>query len=249
MKYHRYAACLFAFLASLAGFAVTTPTDEGVPLAIDVRSKIDPKWEGVRKLKTVTHGKVYALAAVNEVENVDKLVKPLNRGALATVLRQEMGAKGFREITAGEAPEIVLTVTFGRGYLRNPHLEDVSDDVDPEGQPQVNINSAKQAMRQRMPGFERRMQNAQQEKLYITVTAWSPPVKGQKPNQLWRTVMVTDNPDGRDLNLAMPAMLAAGVGYFDRNVENDEVTIHSTMPKGTVTLGPLNVIEEAKPAK
>jgi hypothetical protein len=246
MKYHRYAACLLALLASLS--AVTTPTDEGVPLSIDVRSKIDPKWEGFRKKATVAHGKLYALVAVNEVANIDKLVKPMDRGALANVLRREMAAKGFREITAGEAPEIVVTVTFGRGYLRNPHLEDVSEDVDPEGQPQVNINSAKQAMRQRQPGFERKMQSAQLEKLYIAVTAWSPPVKGQKANQLWRTVMVTDNPDGRDLNQAMPAMLAAGVGYFDRNVPDDEVTIHATMPKGTVTIGPLEVIED-KPGK
>ena len=249
MKYHRSAAALLAFLAALAGFAATAPSDEGVPLSIDVRSKIARKWEGVRKQAAVAHGKLYGLAAVNEIESPDKLVKPVDRGALATVLRREMKAKGFREIVEGEAPEIVITVSYGRGFLRNPYLEDTFADLDPDGQPQVTINSARQAMRQRQPGFERKMQNAQLEKLYISVAAWSPPVKGQKPNQLWRTVIVTDNPEGRDLNLAMPAMLAAGVGYFDRNVDGDEVTFYSTMPTGTVKLGPLNVIEEPKPGK
>jgi hypothetical protein len=248
MPHLRHAACLLALLASLSG--ATTPTDEGVPLSIDVRSKIDPKWEGFRKLATVPHGKLYLLASVKEVTVLDKLVQPVNRGALAAQLRRELSTHGFREITAGELPEIVLTVTFGRGYLHNPHLEDATEDVSPEGQPRVTINSAKQAMRQRMPGFEAKMQKAQQEKLYIAVTAWQyPAAKDQKPNLLWRTVMVTDNPDGRDLNLAMPALLAAGAGYFDRNVPDDEVTVHATMPTGTIRLGPLNVIEEARPGK
>jgi hypothetical protein len=55
--------------------------------------------------------------------------------------------------------------------------------------------------------------------------------------------MVVDNPDGRDLNLAMPAMLAAGVRYFDQDIKDDQVTINSTMPAGTVKLAPLEVIE------
>ena len=249
MKLVRAFLALASLLSGPAFAAPATPTDGGVPLNIDVRSKIDPKWEGFRKLKTVAHGKLYLLAAVNEVEVVDKLVKPLDKGALATLLRREMAAKGFREITAGETPEVVLTVAFGRGYLRNPYLDDAAEEMSPEGLPQVNVNSPKQAMRQRQPGFERKLQAAQAEKLYIAVTAWEyPAVKGRKPNLLWRTTMVTDNPAERDLNLAMPAMLAAGAGYFDRNVE-DEVTINSTMPTGTVKLGPLNVIEEPKPGK
>jgi hypothetical protein len=247
MKHHPVRLALASALCGVAAFlpATTRPSDEGVPLSIDVRSKVEAKWEGFRKLATVAHGKLYLLATVSEVEVADKLVKPLDRAALATHLRREMAAKGFREITGGETPEIVLTVVFGRGYLRNPHLDGAAEEMSPEGLPQVSINSAKQAMRQRQPGFERKRQSAQAEKLYIAVTAWQyPPVKGQKPNQLWRTVMVTDNPDTRDLNLAMPAMLAAGVGYFDRDIKDDEVTINSTMPTGTVKLGPLNVLEE-----
>jgi hypothetical protein len=44
----------------------------------------------------------------------------------------------------------------------------------------------------------------------------------------------------------MPAMLAAGVRYFDQDVKEPEVTINTTMPAGSVKLGPLNVIEEPK---
>ena len=100
-------------------------------------------------------------------------------------------------------------------------------------------------MRQREANFEEKVQKAQFEKLFITVTAWKyPEARGEKPYFFWRTVMAVDNPDGRDLNLALPAMLAAGAGYFDREIKDPEVTINSTLPTGTVKLGPLDVIEE-----
>lgn len=118
------------------------------------------------------------------------------------------------------------------------------DEVTP-GVPTATMTSPKQAMRQRGFNAEAKLQKAQFEKLYIAVTAWRyPERRGEKPYQFWRTVMATDNPDGRDLNLAMPAMLAAGVGWFDREIKEGEVTVNSTVPAGTVTIGPLNVIEE-----
>jgi hypothetical protein len=244
MKYHRYAACLFALLGSLS--AATTPTDEGVPLNIDVRSTIDPKWEGFRKFKQVPHGKVYLLASVKEVVAEQAMVKPLDEFALVALLRQELKQQGFRESAEPEKAEVVLTVTYGRGFVRNPFADDMLDTISSDP-PMVTITSAKQAMRQREPGYEGKMQKAQFEKLYIAVTAWKfPSRKGEKPNQLWRTVMVTDNPDGRDLNLAMPAMLAAGAGWFDKEIKGGEVTVNSTMPVGNVRLAPFEVIETGK---
>ena len=225
--------------------AATRPTDEGVPLNIDVRSTVDAKWEGFRKLATVAHGKLYLLAAVTEVPSAEKMIKPVDKGALAVHLRQEMSRHGFREITADQIPEVVLTVTYGRGYLRNPYLADAMLDDATTGVPTATITSPKQGMRMREFDAEGKLQKAQFEKLYVAVTAWQYPAKpGDKPSQLWRTVMVTDNPDGRDLNLALPALFAAGVGWFDRDIKEGEVTVKSTMPTGTVKLGPLNVIEE-----
>lgn len=244
------------FLASALGCgaaalpAATRPSDEGVPLHIDVRSTVDAKWEGFRKLANVAHGKLYLLAAVSEVPSAQPLIKPVDRRALADRLRQELAGHGFREITPQEIPQTVLTVTYGRGYLRNPYLADTMLDEDTTGVPTATITSPKQAMRMREFDAEGKLQKAQFEKLYVAVTAWQYPAKpGDKPNQLWRTVMVTDNPDGRDLNLALPAMLAAGAGWFDRDIKEGDVTVKSTMPAGSVNLGPLNVIEEARPGR
>jgi hypothetical protein len=242
-----FASVLCCVAATLP--AASQPTDEGVPLSIDVRSRIDPKWEGFRKLATVPHGKLYLLASVSEVPSAQKMVKPVDKGTLAAHLRAELARHRFREITAQEVPEVVLTVTYGRGFLRNPYLADTMFDEDTAGIPTATITSPKQMMRMREFDAEGKLQKAQFEKLYVAVTAWQYPAqRGDKPVLLWRTVMLTDNPDGRDLNLALPAMLAAGAGWFDRDIKEGEVTVKSTMPAGTVKLGPLEVIED-KPAK
>ena len=237
-------ALLILALASMPG-AEAPPSDAGVPLEIDVRSAVDQGWAGLRKRGAVTHSKRYLLAAISEVPSAEKMARPVDPGALAAHLRQELARHGFREITAQEIPEVVLTVTYGRGFLRNPHLEDAMLDDATTGVPTATITSPKQAMRQRGFNAEARLQKAQFEKLYLAVTAWKyPEARGEKPHFFWRTVMAVDNPDGRDLNLALPAMLAAGAGYFDREIKDPEVTINSTLPTGTVKLGPLDVIEE-----
>lgn len=247
MKYHPAGHAIASLLCCLAvaSPAAPAPSDGGVPLDIDVRSTVDAKWEGFRKLATVAHGRLYLLAAVTEAPSARKVIKPVDRGALAAHLRRELSRHGFREITEQEIPAVVLTVTYGRGFLRNPHLADTMLDEDTTGVPTATITSPKQAMRMREFDAEGKLQKAQFEKLYVAVTAWQYPAKpGDKPNQLWRTVMVTDNPDGRDLNLALPAMFAAGAGWFDRDIKDGEVTVKSTMPAGTVKLGPLEVLQD-----
>jgi hypothetical protein len=254
MKYHsprralsRLSLAFFALTLSLSA-AGPAPSDEGVPLDIDVRSSVDQRWDGTRKLGATAHGKVYYLAAVREAPAAEKLARPVDKEALTAQLRQEMAAHGFREIaTAEEKPDVVLTVSYGRGFLRNPYLEDAQVDDISSGTAVSTITTSKQAVRQREHGFEAKLQKAQFEKLFIAVTAWQlPATKGEKPRELWKTVMVVDNPDNRDLNLAMPAMLKAGVGYFDRHLKEPEVTVNSTVPSGTVIIGPLEVIEMGK---
>jgi hypothetical protein len=241
---------LASFLIGAACAASTAPTDEGVPLNIDIRASVDQRWDGLRKGGAIAHGKRYLLASVKEVANDVPLLRPVNEFELVRLLRAELGGHGFRETVGQERPEIVLTVNYGRGYLQNPHFDGAMVDESNTGIMTSTVISAKQAMRQREPGFEQKAQKAQFEKLYITVSAWKfPEAKGEKPHLYWRTVMVTDNPDGRDLNLALPAMLTAGARYFDQQIKDAEVTVNTTMPAGTVKLGPLNVIEEAKPKK
>jgi hypothetical protein len=258
MKYH---CSSVAFAVARVGLLViglwggtvasaATATDEGVPLHIDVRSAVDRKWEGFKKLAASPTGKLYYLALVKEIEAPEKLVRPVDQEAFAKQLRAEMNKRGFREITGEEKPEIVLTANYGRGFLKNPYTQDAMIDELTPGTPTSTVTSPKQIMQQRSFDGEGKLQRAQEEKLYVTVSAWQPPTrKGEKPNLLWRTTMVTDNPDNRDLNLAMSEMFRAGVGYFGEDIKDGEVRINTTMPTGTVKLGPLNVLEEPKPAK
>lgn len=245
MKFFRTWLAIGLGLAAPAVPAAEMPSDAGVPLSIDIRTSVDQRWRGFRKGGAVAHGKRYLLASVKEAAGAVPLVRPVNEGELLRLVRGELGKHGFQEITAAQKPEIVLTVNYGRGFLRNPHLEDAMVDDATTGVPTATITSPKQAMRQRGFNAEARLQKAQFEKLYLAVTAWKyPEARGEKPYFFWRTVMAVDNPDGRDLNLALPAMLAAGAGYFDREIKDPEVTINSTLPTGTVKLGPLDVIEE-----
>jgi hypothetical protein len=254
MKYHRLRFAVWTcFALVLSGVttsaqAAPAPSDEGVPLDIDVRSTVDQRWNGASKLGATAHGKVYYLAAVREAPAAEKLARPVDKEALTAQLRQELTAQGFREIaTAEEKPDVVLTVSYGRGFLRNPYLADAQVDDISSGTAVSTITTSKQVLLQREHGYEAKLQKAQFEKLFIAVTAWQlPATKGEKPKELWKTVMVVDNPDNRDLNLAMPAMLKAGVAYFDRDLKEPEVTINSTVPSGTVIIGPLNVIEMGK---
>ena len=258
MKPRRLPATLRLCLAGVLSFAgvmrapsaTAAPSDEGVPLHLDVRARIERKWEGFRKLPAQPAGKLYYLAQVKETPGGEKLIRPAEVPALAAQLRTELAKRGYQEIGPDQKPEVVLTVTFGRGFLRNPHMEDAMFDELTPGTPTATITSPKQMMRQHLFDAEGRLQKAQEEKLYVNISAWQFPAKaGEKPNLLWRTVVATDNPDTRDLNLAMPAMLAAGADYFDKDTPDGEVTINTTMPTGRVKLGPLEVLPDARPGK
>jgi hypothetical protein len=244
VKLPRYHTILLAVL-TVAGSAA-----DQVPVAIDVRSSVDQRWEGWRKRGPVTQGRVYLLAAVTQAPSADRLLKPVDEARLAALLRRELAAHGFREITAQEKPDVVLTVSYGRGFLKNPHLDEGTLDELTPGIPTLTVTSPKQAQRQREPGFEAKAQRAQFEKLFVTISAWRyPGERREKPHLLWRTSMLTDDPDGRDLNGALPALLAAGAGYFDRETREGEVTVNSSMPAGSVRLGPLHLIEPGPPGR
>ncbi len=236
--------------------AKTVKRSDELPLLIQVRSEVDRPFEGWRKAKLKEHGKLYAIIAISEAPSDLKLVQPVDEDNLLRILRVELTKRGFVEITPKQQPEIVLTVTYGRGLLRNPYQDDsmVNDSSDP---PVVTITGAfpTQLIRQKEKDFEEKLQNANFEKLFIRVTAWKfpekvpgvDPGKKIKPYQLWKTIIITDDPTNRDLNQFLEKMLAAGANFFDREIEKEEAEIVDTLPEGKVTVGDIKVLEDGAP--
>jgi hypothetical protein len=117
------------------------------------------------------------------------------------------------------------------------------------GPPGVTITGAQplQLFDEKANGYEQKLQKAQFEKLFIRVTAWDYPVGPKaKPRMLWKTIMVVDDPDHRDLNVVAAAMLAAGGPWFDKLHRDPEVEVHKPLPDGRVNVGPLEVREPFK---
>lgn len=233
-----------AFLLLFAASRPLAAVEPGDTLNIDVRSEVDQRWHGIHKDGAIEHGKVYAIAAIKEAPAAEPMVKPLDEARLLELLRAQLNAHGFTEVTAGQKPEIVLTILYGRGWLRNPYLkglilDEVSGDI-----PSLSIVTPDQLIRARSPGYESKLQAAQNEKLFIRVSAWKyPETKEEKPVNFWKTTMVIDDPDHRDLNTVTRELLAAGVRYFDRQIDEPEVRINSATKEGRVILAPLKVLE------
>lgn len=92
-------------------------------------------------------------------------------------------------------------------------------------------------------GYEAKLQKASTEKLYIRVTAWAYPASPKaKTKMLWKTIMVVDDPDNRDLNDVAAKMLEAGAPLFDREVDEPEVSILKLLPDGRVNVGTPEVV-------
>ena len=234
-------------------------TAESAPAAVEigVRSSVDQRWQGVRKLGPIEHGKVYLIASLNEAPSAGKLVQPVDEAGLLAQLRQVLNSRGFRESASGETPDVVLTLLYGRGHLRNPYLANIDGDIASdslvptagESLWAASVNPRLYDKRQ-WGYYEHKLMAAQKEKLFIRVTAWKfPGDRKEKPAELWKTTMVVDEPDRHDLNELYPKMLAAGAHFFDRHVKEEEVTIATPLKEGTVRLGPLNILEEGVPAK
>lgn len=101
-----------------------------------------------------------------------------------------------------------------------------------------------QLWEEKSAGYQAKLQKASYEKLYLRVTAWAYPI-GEKarPKMLWKTIMVVDDPDHRDLNAIAQKMLEAGAPYFDRDITDPEVEIIKTLPTGHVNVGGPEVVD------
>lgn len=224
---------------------------------IGVRSSVDQRWQGVRKLGPIEHGKVYLIASLKQAPSAGKLVQPVDEAGLLAQLRQTLNTHGFRESVADETPDVVLTLLYGRGHVRNPYLANIDGDISADsiaptpGESMLAAAIDPRLYDKRQWGFyEHKLLAAQKEKLFIRVTAWKfPGDRKEKPAELWKTTMVVDEPDRHDLNELYPRMLAAGVPFFDRHLKQEEVTIATPTKEGSVRLGPLNILEESVPAR
>lgn len=235
--------------------AWATTSNEDIPLTIAVRSSVDRPFQGFRKAPIKEHGKLYHLAYIKEAKHEQKLIRPVDENLLRQHLAAELAKRGFREITGDELPDIVLTVHYGRGLLRNPYLADamVNDTTTP---PTVTIlgGMPTQLIKQKQHNYELKLQNANFEKLFIRVTAWAypgaedepKPKKRQKPKALWKTTIVIDDPDNRDLNHFAEKMLSAGAKFFDREIAEEEAFIRTDLPEGHVKVGDARVVEDDK---
>lgn len=250
-------ACAWVLaLAAGSGWAQQGENPDPANVEIGVRSHVDERWQGIRKGGPIEHGKVYLIASLGQAPSAGKLVQPVDEAGLLAQLRRTLNSHGFRESVAAETPDIVLTVLYGRGHLRNPYLANIDGDISSdslaptpaESQLAATINPRLYDKRQ-WGYYEHKLLAAQQEKLFIRITAWKfPGDRKEKPADLWKTTMVVDEPDRQDLNELYPKMLAAGVQFFDRPMKEEEVRIDPSKT-GRVTLGPLEILETAPPAK
>ncbi len=144
---------LLLLLAALGSMrAVESADDPAVPLEIGVRSSVDERWHGIHKDGAIEHGKLYGIASIKGAPSTNRLTKPVDEARLATLLRSELKTRGFVEMTAAKKPDVVLTILYGRGFLRNPYLRGAMLDEDSESAPVATINLPDQIFRQREAG-------------------------------------------------------------------------------------------------
>ena len=258
--------CLF-FITAGAGLLANIAHAQENQLEINVRTSVQDKsamWAHTSRPGTGGHSKIYGILSVQEVKTEQKLVRKVDEDAIMELLSAELNRNGFKLYAPGTKPGIVLTVSYGRGELTNPYIKGVgeqggSSDVNAAtaaagpGQSGANDSGAtgltitgafaSQMMDEKSPGFESKLQKAAQEKLYIRVVAWAYPSDPKtKARQLWKTTMVVDDPDHRDLNKIAAKMLEAGAPFFDKEIREREADVYKSLPDGRVNVGAPEVV-------
>lgn len=237
-------------------------------LEVGVRTNVVDKsimWAGkAPKPGSGGHSRIYGILSVQLVKSDQRLVKPVDENAIMQLLSVELNKNGFQLYAPGTKPEIVLTVSYGRAELHNPYIRDTGEiGGDSRGQALLQqpgtgagvsndsgattqvITGAfsQQLMDEKSPGYEAKLQKAAYEKLYLRVIAWAYPADPKaKSRMLWKTTMVVDDPDHRDLNAIAAKMFEAGAPYFDREIREPEAEIRQPLPDGRVNVGTPEVV-------
>jgi hypothetical protein len=257
----------FSFLLIAAGVVSFRPEVCAQPVDIGVRSKVmdkDLQWgHKTASPEEGGHSKTFAIVAIDEIRTNDKLVKPVNQENILVQLYEQLLANGFKKYAKGTKPDILLAVSYGRGDLSNPYLHGEGEigglgvPAPPGGgggetDATVQFLTGTVAIGQtvfdhRTQGYEAKLQNAQFEKLFIRVTAFAYPTdKKAKLKMLWKTVIVADDPDHRDLNKIAAEMLKAGAPYFDKDLKTPEIKFWHGVPVGQVHVGTPEVVPPKK---
>jgi hypothetical protein len=244
------------FLIGLAAATAGQASNDDPKLEIEVRAKVERPFKGLGKAPLKEHGKIYQIAGITLVPSNPPLIRPVNERLLLEALQEELTKRGFAEASAEAAPEIILTIIYGRGWLRNPYFDDVMIAESTSPPTVISHGMPTNLARQRNFRHESKLQAAQAEKLFLYVSAWANPAeipaadrrgKRAKPRRLWTTNIIIDDPAERDLNVFIRDMLAAGSAYFDRQIDAEEVIVRTKMPEGHVILGPLHFAEDDPP--
>lgn len=192
------------------------------------------------------HGRTFGILSVAPIPSENKLNKPVDAQALLNQLLHELDVNGFKQVVKGQKPDILLTVSYGRAELSNPYIRDTGEvmfQVDGMRTQTITGAFSQQLIDEKTPGYEAKLQKANFEKLFIRVTAWEyPPTPTSKAKMLWKTVIVADDPDHRDLNVIAQRMLAAGAPFFDKEIKDKEVDIYQKLPEGHVQVGTPEVV-------
>jgi hypothetical protein len=233
---------------------------------IGVRSKVmdkDLQWgQKTDSPEEGGHSKTFAIVAIEEVKAASRLVKPVDQQNILEQLFEQLLANGFTKYAKGTKPDILLAVSYGRGEMRNPYFKNHQGEVGGVGFPTpplsgsvvgaevttVTLSGAtdigQSVIDKRTPGYEAGLQKAEFEKLFIRVTAFAYPTdKKARLKMLWKTIIVADDPDHRDLNKIAAEMLKAGAPYFDKDLKKPEIEFWHGVPKGQVNVGTPEVVQ------
>jgi hypothetical protein len=227
-------------LLGLLTATVTAATDGSDWYRITVNSAVEPAdSQFSRGVPWREHGRKYTIISLNAVPrfwSIETGAKPPSitkremEARLGTQLRRALAAQGFYEAEVGTVPDIVLTVSYGRSRMINPYRK----------KEQIYYQTLA------TPGGWAKIRQADTAKLFIAVFAWRCPKTAQdKPKQVWRTIIKTDDPD-MDLSLQSERMLMAGAAFFDHPTEALETTFSSDLPEGHVKVGLPTVVEPNK---
>ena len=258
-------ALAFSLILAATILIALSPPARAQDVDIGVRSKVmdkDLQWgHKTDSPEEGGHSKTFAILAVDEVQAAERLVKPVDKENILRQLVEQLLANGFKTYTKGTKPDILLAVSYGRGEMHNPYHRGQGEiggmgfpagPKNPAGggydATTVTLSGAIQigqsVFDSKTPGFEAGLQKANFEKLFIRVTAFEYPKDPKtKPKMLWKTIIVADDPDHRDLNLIAAEMLKLGAPYFDKDLKKPEVQFFNGVPQGQVHVGMPEVVQ------